>query len=236
MKIQNIILGIVIVVLIYFVYLYFFSDSTSKTLVKMHDARTLARISANTLPAGSSSNYTYSIWFYINDWNYRFGEPKVIFGRLDNNDDPSPSVTLAASTNNINVTLATYKTSGTDTSPTLHTCSIHDVPLQKWTNLIVTVNNRALDLYLDGKLVKTCVLPGVPKINPTSNVMITPDGGFSGHISNVIYLARAVNPSQAYDIYKKGFGGGSMLSGLLNKYRVKFAFLEHNREVNSFEL
>jgi hypothetical protein len=54
---------------------------------------------------------------------------------------------------------------------TMHSCSIEDVPLQRWTNLIISLDNRALDLYLDGKLVRTCVLPGVPKMNPASNIL-----------------------------------------------------------------
>lgn len=216
--------------------MYFFSTSAT-TLVTTHDARSLDIISANKLPAGASSDYTYSIWFYINDWNYRFGESKVMFGRVDQNNDPSPSVTLAPSKNDVNVTLAVYPSNTDQTSgQTLYTCSIQDVPLQRWTNLIISLNNRALDLYLDGKLVKTCLMPGVPKMNPASNIMLCPDGGFSGNISNFKYIPNAVNPSQAYDIYKAGYGGGSAISGLFNKYRIKFAFIEDNKEVNSLEL
>lgn len=236
MNIRNIVLGVVLVVLVYILYLYFYSGSAT-TLISTHDARSLDIISANKLPAGATADYTYSIWFYINDWNYRFGESKVIFGRVDQNNDPAPSVTLAPSNNDINVTLSVYPNEDTkDAGHTLYTCAIKDVPLQKWTNLIMSLNNRAMDLYLDGKLVKTCVMPGVPKMNPSSNVMVCPDGGFSGYISNFKYLANAVNPSQAYDMYKQGYGGGSALSGLFNKYRVKLAFVEDNKEVNSLEL
>lgn len=236
MNTRNIVIGIVLVVLVYILYMYFFS-SNATTLIKTHDARSLDIISANKLPAGVTADYTYSIWFYINDWNYRFGESKVIFGRVDQNNDPSPSVTLAPSNNDLNVTLAVYPNETTQSSgQTLYTCSIQDVPLQRWTNLIMSLNNRALDLYLDGKLVKTCVMPGVPKMNPSSNIMLCPDGGFSGYVSNFKYFPNALNPSQAYDIYKDGYGGGSAISGLFNKYRVKLAFVEDNKEVNSLEL
>jgi hypothetical protein len=236
MNTRNIVIGIILVVLVYVLYMYFFSSGAT-TLVSTHDARSLDIISANKLPAGATSDYTYSIWMYINDWNYRFGESKVIFGRVDQNNDPAPSVTLAPSNNDLNVTLAVYPNEATQSSgQSLYTCSIKDIPLQRWTNLIMSLNNRAMDLYLDGKLVKTCVMPGVPKMNPSSNIMLCPDGGFSGYVSNFKYLPNAVNPSQAYDIYKAGYGGGSALSGLFNKYRVKVAFVEDNKEVNSLEL
>lgn len=88
---------------------------------------------------------------------------------------------------------------------------------------------------MDGKLVRTCLLPGVPKMNPASNIHVTPQGGFSGYISNFRYIADSVNPTQAYNIYKGGHGSSSM-SSVFNKYRVKFAFVKDNRELNSFEI
>jgi hypothetical protein len=241
MNTHKIILGVVVLILLYLLYVYYFSGSTDATLVKLHDATAVDVISANKLPSGVTTDYTYSIWFFVNDWNYRYGQPKVIFGRTDNNSNPAPSVTLGALSNNIQVTLETYKSAnntGSDetNSGTTHTCSIENVPLQRWTNLIISLNTRALDIYLDGKLVRTCVLPGVPKMNPSSNVYLTPDGGFSGYTSSFRYIAEAINPTQAYNIYKEGYGGSSLLGNLFNKYRIKLAFVKDGREVNSLEV
>jgi len=234
---KMIIIGVVSIIILYYLYQWIFGSTKKTTLVTTQDARKLNIINANSLPASSSADYSYSIWFYINDWNYRFGETKVIFGRVDKDNDPSPSVTLAPSVNDLNVTMNVYPNENTATSGSnLFSCGIKDVPLQKWTNLIISLNNRAMDLYLDGKLVKTCIMPGVPRMNPNANVIVSPDGGFSGFISNFKYYAYALNPTQAYDIYKNGYGGNSLLSGLFNKYRIKLAFLEDNKEVNSFEL
>lgn len=237
MNLQRILLIVVVLIIIYLVYYYFFRKTDDKTLVSKHDAKVLQVIDANTLPVGAStsSDYTFSIWFYINDWNYRFGETKVIYGRVDTNNEPSPSVTLGASTNDLNVTVATYPTTGQSSKAILHSCSVQDIPIQRWTNLIVTLNNRAMDIYLDGKLVKTCLLPGVPKINPNANVLMCPNGGFSGYISQFRYLARAVNPSQAYDIYKQGVGSGNPLGNLFNKYGVRVSIVKDNQEVNTIQ-
>jgi hypothetical protein len=234
MNTKTVLLVVAIIIIVYLIYSYYFSDN-STSLVSTQDARTLDIITGDNLPTGITADYTYSIWFYINDWNYRFGEDKVIFGRLDNNNDPAPSVTLGATTNDLSVTLGVYPNSTTNKG-TNFTCSIKDIPLQRWSNLIMSLNNRALDLYLDGKLVKTCMLPGVPKMNPNSQLFVCPDGGFSGFISNFKYFPNAVNPSQAYDIYKAGYGGSSVLGSLFNKYRLKLAFVKDNKEVNSFEI
>ena len=57
-----------------------------------------------------------------------------------------------------------------------------------------------LDLYLNGKLVRTCVLPGVPKMNPASAVVLCPNGGFAGYISKFETSTQLVH--QACNIYK----------------------------------
>lgn len=242
MNVRNIIITIVVILFIYTLYSYLYGGkSGASKLIHMHDARKSDVISPSILPTNTSTDYTYSVWFFISDWNYRLGEPKVIFGRTDKNNDPSPSVFLAPSINNIHISMAVYP-SQTDASPTnarIHTCVLENVPLQKWTNLTISLEGRAMDVYLDGKLVRTCMMPGVPKADPASNVLVTPDGGFNGYVAALKYIGRAINPTEAYDIYKDGYGSGygiGSLGAVFNKYRIKMAFMENNREVNSLEV
>jgi len=88
---------------------------------------------------------------------------------------------------------------------------------------------------MEGKLVRTCLLPGVSKIDSSSDVIITPDGGFSGFTSNIQYLSVSSNPQQAYNIYKDGMGG-SFLGDMMSKYSLKVSFLEDNQEQSSFQI
>ena len=41
-----------------------------------------------------------------------------------------------------------------------------------------------------------------------------------GFTSNFKYLPNEINPQQAYDIYKEGYGGGP-LGGFFEKYKIK---------------
>jgi hypothetical protein len=43
------------------------------------------------------------------------------------------------------------------------------------------------------------------------------------------------NPQEAYNIYKEGLGG-SILSTMLNKFRIKVAFIKDNEEQGSFQI
>ena len=75
---------------------------------------------------------------------------------MDDNNNACPKVELDKYENNMVVTLATYpKGSGEASDAKDESVTLENVPLQRWTNFILTVNGRAVDLYLDGKLVKT---------------------------------------------------------------------------------
>lgn len=235
METLQIIFSVVLLLIIIYIIMWFFSKSAQ--LTQMSDGNKQQIIASSTLANNNNSNnYTYSTWFYINDWNYRFGEPKIILGRLDKDNNPGPSITLDAMENNLTVAVACYPVNNSSTAtPIIHQCSVSNIPLQKWVNLIVSLYGRTLDLYLDGKLVRTCVIPGVAKVNNDTNILVTPAGGFNGWTTNFQYWSTASNPQEAYNIYKAGFGG-SALGNLFNKFRIRISFLADNQERTSFEI
>ena len=259
MDIKNVLLIIIIVVLLYVVIRYVFSDVN--TLSNLSSGTTMQTIDSNNLATGNvanSSNFTYSIWFYINDWNYKYGENKVLFGRMGSLSDakgasvsgisgkePCPAVILGSIENNLSILLTCYP--GSDATAAndddiraadgaiVHTCNISNIPIQKWVNLLISTYGRTLDVYLDGKLVKTCVLPGVAKINQDADVYITPSGGFSGWTAKFQYFPNSTDPQAAWNIYQKGYGS-SWLSNLFGKYKVKISFSNNGTESGSYTL
>lgn len=246
MSALSIVITIIIVVLVLMLLRYLFTDPS--TLQTMQDGKTSTTISASSLATNGanvpSSNFSYSIWFYINNWNYRYGEQKVIFGRMGtpsatgsgsiqgvNGLDPCPAVVLGAVENNVSVSLGCYP--GANQTPTtpggktvVHTCSVANVPIQKWVNLIVSVYGRSMDLYIDGKLVRTCLLPGVASVNNASNVYVTPMGGFDGWTSKFQYFPNSMNPQEAWNIYTKGY---SSWSSMFSTYQVQVSLVENGQ-------
>ena len=53
-------------------------------------------------------------------------------------------------------------TTGNLQPPPQPSCRISNFPLQSWVNIAVSVYNRAIDVYMDGKLQRSCVLAGTP--------------------------------------------------------------------------
>jgi len=230
--------------------------SGTPTLSNMNSGTTQQQIQASILAnAGgngkNSTNFAYSIWFYINDWNYRYGEEKILFGRMQKSDsslntifgkNPCPLVSLGSIQNNVNISLAIFPptdlvelttddTKESDNSITHH-CNVSNIPIQKWVNLLISAYGRTLDVYLDGKLVKTCVMPGIAKIMSDLDVFITPNGGFSGWTSKFQYYPTSIDPQTAWNIYKKGYGTGFSLF----KYNVKVALTENGTEKGTFTI
>ena len=87
--------------------------------------------------------------------------------------------------------------------PTTGTCIVKMIPLQKWVHVIVSIYNQIVDIYIDGQLTSSCVLKKFPDIS-TSNLNITPDGGFSGMISRVNISNSAMTIQNAKSIYADG--------------------------------
>ena len=76
----EIILGLVVIVIIYLLYSYLFSSSSDAVLVTSSPGNKEQKIPDSRLPNEMhSSVYSYSVWINVDDWNYRFDEPKVIF-------------------------------------------------------------------------------------------------------------------------------------------------------------
>jgi hypothetical protein len=231
MNFQNIILGIIVIVLLIIVYNYISSDVS--TLSGLISAQTLQRIEATSLVQTNAVNFTYSIWFYIDDWNTNYGTSKVIFGRMNDATSiasPCPLVSLNGTNNNIDVKLTVSSPSSASSQ---FTCSVDNIPIQKWVHLLISVYGRTLDTYIDGKLVRTCVMPGIPVVNTQAPVFVTPNGGFSGWTSHFQYFGDATDPQTAWNIYKQGYGG-SFLGNLFGSYAVKLSLINNNVETSSY--
>lgn len=291
------IIGIVILVLILLIVLYFIINSFKKAtkLTEMSDGKVLQTIKAEKLKnTNNSSNFTYSTWIFVDDWNYNFGIKKTILDRSG-----SPTIILGDRPNTLLVNVKYYSTGkGDDTNVTgapsgastttqnaatiaacasctagytcacdactkgvpgtateiaaaaaldvlnasemdesggSNACMVENVPIQKWVNITISLYGRTLDVYMDGKLVRTCVLPGVARVDNNADISVTPNGGFAGWTTAFKYLPTASNPQEVYNMYKDGFGD-SILGSMLNKYRLQFSIIKDNVEVAGIQI
>lgn len=87
-------------------------------------------------------------------------------------------------------------------------CDVKDVPLQRWVCITIVVSGRVLDVYMDGKLSRSCVLDNVVRV-PTSTahplvLRLGESGGFGGRYSSVQMWNQQLTPDVIYGIYMMG--------------------------------
>lgn len=92
-------------------------------------------------------------------------------------------------------------------------CDVMGVPLQRWFHIGVVLFNKTVDVYMNGKLARSCILENVPVIDYSNGnfhlLAKNPNQqdnqlGFDGEISQLRYFNRALNASEMYKIYSKG--------------------------------
>jgi hypothetical protein len=82
-------------------------------------------------------------------------------------------------------------------------CIVDDFPLQKWVHVVVSQYNQVLDVYVDGQLRSSCVMPGFPAIVQDA-LVLCPDGGFGGMIAKVDYTNSVLTATDVAKLYVQG--------------------------------
>lgn len=209
-------------------------------------------IAAEKLPLiYEGGEFTVSTWFYISNWNHRANRNKAIF-RLGGSSFDTLRIYLGGRKPKLHVRIQTSETGATSPTTTpgdpgmdlrvatlaqvfdqLQTdsslldspspmCDLPEVDLQRWVNLVVSVNGRTTDVYLDGKLVRSCVLPSFYKVDASGySAHLFPNGGFGGYMAGTRMYDAALNPDT---IYRNYIAGPKAITNLGDWIRSLFQF------------
>ncbi len=188
---------------------------TTKLVEGKKDAQKAIVIPRNTLPSVKiGKEMTLHFWIYVRDWNYNFTKPKHILhiGDKDANN-VSPGIWLHPKDNSLIISFDNEnRQKGISMNPLTNPsvlgvkkeCDITNLPLQRWNHVSIILINKTLDVYLNGKLARSCTTDFIPLEN-TGDVYINNFGGYDGEIANVSYVNKAISSSEIYSIYYKGF-------------------------------
>ena len=81
-------------------------------------------------------------------------------------------------------------------------CDIKEVPLQRWACITIVSSGNILDVYMDGKLARSCVLNNVVQV-PRGTLGLRL-GEFGGRFSSVQMWGQQLTPDVIYGIYQMG--------------------------------
>jgi hypothetical protein len=107
--------------------------------------------------------------------------------------------------NNLRVYMDSFITPMTtsDLSGQVQMVDVSGVPINKWFNTTIRVENRVLDVYVNGVLTKRKDLETIPRQNFYS-VYVCQNGGFSGYLSDLRYFNKSLNVFEINSIVNSG--------------------------------
>lgn len=253
-----IILGVIVMILLFIVYMYFLSPATSlaQQASLNNNGNTTQQL---TMPASATSlNYSYNIWVCVNKWSTISN--KTIFFRPTSIPaakavDPlavSPATASAATvfplqgataTNTPQIILYLDKT-----TPTLY-CYIQQTaggtpigpipittnfPIQSWVYVSISVQNTYVDLYLQGKLVKSIQLTAQPTTPGDNTVPTILGGSVDANVAAFKYYPNSLTPQQVWTNYMAGNGQNPLSS--LSSYGVNVGVTSNGATQSTYTL
>jgi hypothetical protein len=142
--------------------------------------------------------FTYSFWFLLEGFDYKKGEWKHMFhkGNASSYPNRAPGVWLHPNKNDIRVYMNTLDN-------IMEYADVENLPTRKWIYMSIVLNNKNLDLYVNGYLKIRKELSSLPKQN-NDDFWVTMFGGFEGYISNIRYYAYAIDFNEMNTNIKSG--------------------------------
>ena len=180
---------------------------------------------ANSKPIIRSVNesqgmeFTWSTWVFIdNAHSGNNNNPKRIFSKGGDSETGdkfamnSPGLYLYDGTtsneNSFTVVMTTFDDTGsgsaTSVSGTIEKIVINNVPIQKWVNVIIRVQNRTIDIYINGVMSSRYNLTQVIKQN-YGDIFVGDDAnGMNGYISSLRYFDHGIGNMKIEEIIQQG--------------------------------
>lgn len=216
-----VVIGVILLIVIFYNLFKNYFTNTSQIVSSSNMNVQLPAVSHTTLVNPTSTRYYYLLWIYVNSWDKNnTTNNRIIFSR--NNDvalyldpkanlvcqiNPQQSVTTAPNTTtNINVT--------------------SNFPLQKWVCIEINLDNTVVDVYLDGKMVKSVQ---VPQVSP-DNISDINFGVFDANMAQFTRTSSPLDPQTAWNNYLAGNGNS------VSNYNLTLSVLKDNIVTSKFSL
>ena len=164
--------------------------------------------------------FTWNVWFFIEDvTSIQTGNYSLIFSkgqpRADKNKSkkikninqminvcPGAFIQSVGNSAQLSVALTTFVDS-TNNNPGIEIITVKDIPIQKWIHCAIRVQNKSVDIYVNGIMTQRKNLLSLPKQN-YNDTYIGDANGFNGYISSLKYYDHALNYDEIQTDFVKG--------------------------------
>lgn len=213
MDLAFVILGVVLVLVLYY-FLYSDGSTVLSNKLDLAVAQTPVPISSITLP--ESKRYSIEMWMYV----YQFpGTETYIIKRNAAKDGlKNIGIKLDGSAPKLSIE---YSSNGSSKSVPI----TDNLPLQTWVHLIVSVDNDFVDVYVNGKLVKSFK----DTIDVPSATSTIEYGQLSCYLAKLVRSTNATDPQSAWNLYSAG-NGENPLAKYLASFGLSVTLQKNNQD------
>lgn len=224
---------LLIVVLLILLYVVFMLISGADSLAEKLDlASNNSDIVADKITNPTSSNYSYEMWIYVYGSKDTLSSPKnYIFSRNGTGaSTKNIGVYLGRGTPNLYVEYEQATSTGSTSKEVLIT---DNFPLQSWVHVIVSVQNTYMDVYVNGKLVKS-IKDSAIKAPSSENPIVF--GKMPAYLAKFQRTTKATDPQTAWDNYSAGNGENPLRKYTGGKYGIKMTFSKDDKNTYDVNL
>ena len=154
-------------------------------------------IPSSTLPLSyvdDGMTWSFVMWLYVDDFTLNQGRSKNILDWGTNNvsigfasDTNDMVIRIGTIPNTQNARAAVGSTPAVEAIPAVEEIRMKDIPLQKWFNATIILDNRNVDCFLDGVLVESRRLARVPRY-VADDLVLFKNKGFEGKVGYLQYM------------------------------------------------
>lgn len=220
-----IILIIIVVFMLYYILYTFFSNKT--TIYKQtYLGNGVPSVPLGDMPGIGNKQYSLDLWVYANTVKGASG-PST-FG----SNNPKGNLFFIGDLNNSYVSVDLFNDGSAEVNFSANGPKLliaKNFPLQRWEHIIINVNNSLIEIYLDGKLIRSLKSP-TPPATPTVNSSIFFGSGdiFIAQLNRNLFLYDA---NLAYNTYIKGNNGYRV-----TPYSATFSLLKNNQPTYNYQI
>ena len=222
-----IILGVLLIVVTYLVFFVFTGSQSLTAKVDLGSQQTA--IPSGDISDPGSVRYSFETWVYVYQFDGTGG--KYLFSRTSTTSGKNIGLKFDSTSPILNLEyISINPTTGSKASKTLSISN--NFPIQTWTHVIVSVDNNYIDVYMNGKLVKS--------INDTLEAPLTSSSIVyeitKAYLAKFVRNTYPIDPQTAWDHYSSGNGMSSSVSSLMGNYGATIVFNKDASEYSKLQL
>jgi hypothetical protein len=217
-------LGIVLIIV-----LYYFLNTGGTTVLsdKLDLSIDQPAIAITNIPQPASRKYSYEMWMYV--FNFQ-GSSQYIISRASVASATKKNIGIKLDGSSPKLIL-NYTATGKKNYQKSVTIT-DNFPLQTWAHLIVSVDDKYIDVYMNGKLIKSIKDMNIDTPSSTATIEY---GITNCYLAKLSRTSMPTDPQTAWDKYSAG-NGENAFAKYLSSFGLSMTLQKNNQDYSKVKL